>query len=76
MMDFEEAQSQADDAGLSVPAVLEKEVILLALDETNGNYAAAAKLLRMPKSTFYDRCGRYNIRPQIEIVCEAPTPPH
>jgi transcriptional regulator with PAS, ATPase and Fis domain len=40
---------------------MEKEMILSALIETDGNRRKAAKLLRMPRSTFYKKLAAYAI---------------
>ncbi|MEG1931403.1 MAG: sigma 54-interacting transcriptional regulator, partial [Anaerovorax sp.] len=40
----------------------QKEILLSALKETNGNRSAAAKLLNLSRSAFYDRLEKYNLK--------------
>jgi transcriptional regulator with PAS, ATPase and Fis domain len=44
-------------------AEMEKEMIVSALAKADGNKRKAAKLLSMPRSTFYKKLGEYNIKP-------------
>jgi DNA-binding NtrC family response regulator len=43
-------------------AQAEKQAILLALRETNGNKQEAAKLLEIGKTRFYEKCKMYEIK--------------
>ena len=40
----------------------EKEMLLDALQQTNGNRSAAARLLHLSRSTFYERLSKYGIQ--------------
>lgn len=45
-----------------IVAEVEKEAILIALTEADGNKIAAAKMLGIGKTSFYDKCKSYEIR--------------
>lgn len=52
------------EAGLSMKnrqQETEKEMILAALTQTNGNRSLAAKTLGMSRSTFYEKCNKYQL---------------
>ena len=52
----------ADESSLNdVTSEVEKEKIIRALVETNGNKSAAAKLLKIDRSSLYNKIRRYNI---------------
>ena len=52
----------ADEVSLNdVTSEVEKEKIIRALVETNGNKSAAAKLLKIDRSSLYNKIKRYNI---------------
>lgn len=40
----------------------EKEMLLDALKKTNGNRSAAARILNLSRSAFYDRLAKYNLK--------------
>jgi transcriptional regulator of acetoin/glycerol metabolism len=40
----------------------EKEMLLDVLEKTNGNRSAAARLLNLSRSAFYDRLAKYHIK--------------
>jgi transcriptional regulator of acetoin/glycerol metabolism len=40
----------------------EKEKLLDILKKSNGNKSAAARMLRMSRSAFYDRLAKYGLR--------------
>lgn len=45
----------------SVLSDVDKEIIVQALKKTNGNKSAAARMLNMSRSAFYDKLTKYNI---------------
>lgn len=47
---------------------IEREMILSALEETGGNKRKAAKLLKMPRSTFYKKLNAYNIQEDPSMI--------
>ncbi|KGK85484.1 diguanylate cyclase [Desulfosporosinus sp. HMP52] len=40
---------------------VDKEMLLVALKKVNGNKSAAARLLKMSRSAFYEKLGKYNL---------------
>jgi len=40
---------------------VDKEMLLVALKKANGNKSAAARLLKMSRSAFYEKLGKYNL---------------
>ena len=40
----------------------EKEMLLNVLKKTNGNRSAAARMLNLSRSSFYDRLAKYNLK--------------
>jgi transcriptional regulator of acetoin/glycerol metabolism len=40
----------------------EKEMLLDVLKKTNGNRSAAARMLNLSRSAFYDRLAKYNLK--------------
>jgi len=45
-------------------AQVERSLLIAALGRQNGRAAAAAKSLKLPRKTFYDKLARYGIRPE------------
>ena len=57
-----DVKKNADEGSLNdVTSEVEKEKIIRALVETNGNKSAAAKLLKIDRSSLYNKIKRYNI---------------
>ncbi len=57
--------AQANDLGLSEQlARVERSLLIAALGRHNGKAADAAKALKLPRKTFYDKLARYHIRPE------------
>ena len=57
----------ADAAGLGLSeqlARVERSLLIAALGRHNGKAADAAKALKLPRKTFYDKLSRYHIRPE------------
>ncbi|WP_299985472.1 sigma-54 dependent transcriptional regulator [uncultured Ruegeria sp.] len=60
-----EEVAQAADQGLSEQlARVERSLLIAALGRHNGKAAEAAKTLKLPRKTFYDKLARYHIRPE------------
>ncbi len=60
-----EEVAQAADLGLSEQlARVERSLLITALGRHNGKAAEAAKALKLPRKTFYDKLARYHIRPE------------
>ncbi|WP_170513802.1 sigma-54-dependent transcriptional regulator [Ruegeria atlantica] len=60
-----EEVSQAVDLGLSEQmARVERSLLIAALGRHNGKASEAAKALKLPRKTFYDKLARYQIRPE------------
>ncbi|MEX0307008.1 MAG: sigma-54-dependent transcriptional regulator [Ruegeria sp.] len=60
-----EEVAQAADQGLSEQlARVERSLLIAALGRHNGKAAEAAKALKLPRKTFYDKLARYHIRPE------------
>ncbi|MDF3001022.1 MAG: domain S-box [Bacillota bacterium] len=59
------ASSESEDPPLSYRTSLicfEREMLQEALDKTNGNRSAAARLLHLSRSSFYDRLEKYGMK--------------
>jgi two-component system C4-dicarboxylate transport response regulator DctD len=55
------------DAGLGLAeqmAQVERALLIAALGRQNGRASEAAKVLKLPRKTFYDKLARYGIRPE------------
>ncbi len=60
-----EEVAEAGDLGLSEQlARVERSLLIAALGRHNGKAADAAKALKLPRKTFYDKLARYQIRPE------------
>ncbi|WP_209504067.1 MULTISPECIES: sigma-54 dependent transcriptional regulator [unclassified Ruegeria] len=60
-----EEVTQATDLGLSEQmARVERSLLIAALGRHNGKASDAAKALKLPRKTFYDKLARYQIRPE------------
>ncbi|NVO55069.1 sigma-54-dependent Fis family transcriptional regulator [Rhodobacteraceae bacterium B1Z28] len=60
-----EEVAQAADLGLSEQmARVERSLLVAALGRHNGKASDAAKALKLPRKTFYDKLARYRIRPE------------
>ncbi len=57
--------AQAAGLGLAEQmARVERSLLVAALGRQNGQASAAAKALKLPRKTFYDKLARYGIRPE------------
>ena len=60
-----EEVSEAQDLGLAEQmARVERSLLVAALGRQNGRASEAAKALKLPRKTFYDKLARYGIRPE------------
>ena len=60
-----EEVSSASELGLSEQmARVERSLLIAALGRYNGRASEAAKALKLPRKTFYDKLARYQIRPE------------
>ncbi|WP_170333081.1 sigma-54-dependent transcriptional regulator [Ruegeria arenilitoris] len=60
-----EEVTQAADLGLNEQmARVERSLLIAALGRHNGKASEAAKALKLPRKTFYDKLARYQIRPE------------
>ncbi len=60
-----EEVSQATDLGLvEQMARVERSLLVATLGRHNGKASDAAKALKLPRKTFYDKLARYQIRPE------------
>ncbi|WP_170425288.1 sigma-54-dependent transcriptional regulator [Ruegeria arenilitoris] len=60
-----EEVARGTDLGLSEQmARVERSLLIAALGRHNGKAADAAKALKLPRKTFYDKLARYQIRPE------------
>ncbi len=60
-----EEVAQATDLGLNEQmARVERSLLIAALGRHNGKASDAAKALKLPRKTFYDKLARYQIRPE------------
>ncbi|WP_281708207.1 sigma-54-dependent transcriptional regulator [Phaeobacter italicus] len=60
-----EEAAQSAELGLAEQlAQVERSLLIAALGRQNGNASAAAKALKLPRKTFYDKLARYGIRPE------------
>ncbi|MBO9445217.1 sigma-54 dependent transcriptional regulator [Ruegeria sp. R14_0] len=60
-----EEVARATDLGLSEQmARVERSLLVAALGRHNGKASDAAKALKLPRKTFYDKLARYQIRPE------------
>ncbi len=60
-------EDMAPDNGLGLTeqmAQVEQSLLEAALRRAGGQASAAAKALKLPRKTFYDKCARYGIRPE------------
>ena len=55
---YDERQDTLYDAVMDA----ERNALLKALEKTGGNKSAAARLLKMSRSSFYDRLAKYGIK--------------
>ena len=61
------AEAPRTDAGLGLVeqlAQVEQSLIESALRRAGGQATVAAKTLKLPRKTFYDKCARYGIKPE------------
>lgn len=57
--------SEAAELGLvEQMARVERSLLVAALGRQNGNASEAAKALKLPRKTFYDKLAKYGIRPE------------
>ncbi|UWR87176.1 sigma-54-dependent transcriptional regulator [Phaeobacter inhibens] len=60
-----EEAAQSAELGLAEQlAQVERSLLIAALGRQNGHASAAAKALKLPRKTFYDKLARYGIRPE------------
>lgn len=60
-----EETAAAADLGLAEQmAGVERSLLIAALGRQNGRASEAAKALKLPRKTFYDKLARYGIRPE------------
>ncbi|WP_419739687.1 sigma-54-dependent transcriptional regulator [Ruegeria sp.] len=60
-----EEVAEATDLGLNEQmARVERSLLIAALGRHNGKASDAAKALKLPRKTFYDKLARYQIRPE------------
>jgi len=60
-----EELSQNDELGLAEQmARVERSLLIAALGRNNGHASAAARTLKLPRKTFYDKLARHGIRPE------------
>jgi len=60
-----EEADEAAELGLSEQmARVERSLLVAALSRQNGRATEAAKALKLPRKTFYDKLARYGIRPE------------
>lgn len=60
-----EAASEAAELGLAEQmARVERSLLVAALSRQKGRASEAAKALKLPRKTFYDKLARYKIRPE------------
>ena len=60
----EEAQEAAELGLAEQMARVERSLLIAALGRQNGKASAAARALKLPRKTFYDKLARYGIRPE------------
>ncbi|MFS4580192.1 sigma-54-dependent transcriptional regulator [Phaeobacter sp. C3_T13_0] len=60
----EDSQAAADLGLAEQLAQVERSLLIAGLGRQNGNASAAAKALKLPRKTFYDKLTRYGIRPE------------
>jgi transcriptional regulator of acetoin/glycerol metabolism len=54
-------QHETEVQALNAREIIQKEMMIEALRKTNGNVSLAAKMIGVPRSTFYKRLQRYNL---------------
>lgn len=60
-----EEVAEAEGLGLTEQmARVERSLLIAALGRQNGRASAAAKALKLPRKTFYDKLARYGIKPE------------
>ncbi|MFC4671676.1 sigma-54-dependent transcriptional regulator [Seohaeicola nanhaiensis] len=60
-----EEAMEAAELGLSAQlAQIERALLIAALGRQNGHASEAAKALKLPRKTFYDKLAKYGIRPE------------
>ena len=59
----EEAAAAAELGLAEQMARVERSLLIAALGRQNGRASEAAKALKLPRKTFYDKLARYGIRP-------------
>jgi two-component system C4-dicarboxylate transport response regulator DctD len=60
-----EEAAEATELGLAEHlARVERSLLIAALGRQNGHASAAARALKLPRKTFYDKLARYGIRPE------------
>jgi len=61
LSEFNALESQNEKTNLTIREKIQKESMIEALLKTNGNVSKAAKLLEVPRSTFYKRMKKFNL---------------
>ena len=61
---FGDAQAAAELGLAEQMARVERSLLIAALSRQNGRASEAAKVLKLPRKTLYDKLARYGIRPE------------
>ena len=65
LLGMPEDMAQGGDLGLAEQmARVERSLLIAALERQDGNASEAAKALKLPRKTFYDKLARHRIRPE------------
>ena len=65
VLGMSEEVSSAAELGLAEQmARVERSLLIAALGRQNGRASEAARALKLPRKTFYDKLAKYGIRPE------------
>lgn len=65
LLGMPEDMAQGGDLGLAEQmARVERSLLIASLERQDGNASEAAKALKLPRKTFYDKLARHRIRPE------------
>ena len=65
-MGLSEGEAQEDELGLAEQlAQVERSLLIAALQRHGGNATEAAKGLKLPRKTFYDKLARHGVRAEL-----------
>lgn len=56
-----DVRTSNEETGLTAREKVQRDLMIQALEKTKGNVTLAAKLLEIPRSTFYKRLRKYNL---------------